>query len=96
MTEHGKSWIDSLFDKAEDAIGIVEKFAGDDGVLPVTFDDGSRIVADSMAGGAGQTEKRVPAWIVLRFIQPDGTSFTRRYLREETKARPLIELGETP
>lgn len=87
----GRTFLDDLFDKAEEAVGTLEKYADGDanGVLPITYDDGSRIIVDAIAGGRDSTDGE-PNWLILRFCDPDGKSHTRRYRR----APVTLELRE--
>lgn len=89
-----RTFLDDLFDKAEEAVSAVERIAdGGRGVLPMEFEDGSRIIADSIAGEVNSTDGE-PDWLVLRFFTPNGESQTRRYVREKTKSRgKVIDIG---
>lgn len=90
----GRTFLDDLFDKAEEVMDGVEKIArGDQGILPLRFDDGSKIIADSIAGGKESTGGE-PNWITLRFYNPDGSNHTRRYLREASARGNVVDIGE--
>jgi len=90
----GRTFLDDLFDKAEEVMDGVEKIArGDQGVLPLNFGDGSKITADAIAGGRDSANGE-PNSVTLRFYKPDGSSHTRRYLRESTTRSNVVDIGE--
>jgi hypothetical protein len=90
----GRTFLDDLFDKAEEVMDGVEKIArGDQGVLPATYADGSKIVVDSIAG-ENERMGGEPNWLVLRFYNRDGNNYTRRYLRDASKRGDVVDIGE--
>ena len=90
----GRTFLDDFLDKAESVLDGVERFAdGEKGVLPITFDDGSRILVDSIGSGMESTDGE-PNWLVLRFYASEGTSHTRRYAREGGKIKRLLIGGD--
>ena len=59
----------------------MEPNTNNDGVLPLNLDDGTRLIASSMAGGAHKDarEDRMPAFIDLdRIERGDGTYVVTR------------------
>lgn len=90
-SDNGRTFLDNLFDKAEDAISAVEKIVdGGRGVLPLEK-DGERLIADSMTA---LDDDGYPEVIVLRRYDRNGQSTTRRYRIESGRARGrVIEIG---
>lgn len=79
--DDGRTFLDDFFDKAEEVVDGVERMVdGNKGVLPITFDDGSKIIADSIAGGKESTDGE-PDWLVLRFFDRSGNNRERLYRR---------------
>lgn len=89
--DDGRTFLDDLFDKADDALSAVERIAdGGRGVLPRENKDGSRLIAETLSD-----EEGLPEWIVLRLYGKNGESTTARYQIEKGK-RPgkLIDIGD--
>lgn len=94
-SDDGRTFLDNLFDKADEVMSGLERIKdGNKGVIPMEFDDGRRVIADSIAGGQESTDGE-PDWIVLSFINRDGKETKRRYRRDPVSSGGgrVIDIG---